>query len=226
MEIQTTESTPESDSNQDIEVELNLDEGNQEQEVTEANEEKPVEPDYKEKFSASAKEAQRLIGENKDLQVKFKEQEARLKALEEEKNALDSTLKEERPEEYDAMKTKSELANIKKDLVLQKENNALNDVISEIPEAKAHKEALRKLGRAHPNLSYKDLWDTTVKPLMEAGAELYNTKQTNKRITQPEKGNDSKTVGSGDFNLNSFNKLSLAERKAKLDKMNIGEISL
>ena len=233
MSDQTPESTPENESNLDeANIEINLDDGSeqddstQEQEGAEGSEETPDEPNYEEKFKASSKEAQRLVGENKDLKKINDENMAKLKELEAEKVKLEATLKDENPEKYDAVKTKDELNSIKKDLVEQKEMNEINDFVIEVPEAKDHRSTLRKLGRSYPNQSYQEIWDSVVKPLMDAGAKLSGTSKTQKKESQPETGKGSKDQSPDDFNLEAFNKLPLAKRKAYFKKMKIGDLRL
>jgi len=215
-EIQTPEETSE------INVEMNI-EGT-EPEGTEANEETPPakepEVDYKEKFTASAKEAQRLAQEQKDLQAKVEADRTRLERLEAEKADLENRFKEEKPEEYDVMQTKRELETIKRDLVVQKEETALNAFLAENSEApKEQKEVLRKLGRANPNLSYGQIWSDIVKPIMEAGAAQYGSKQAEKKTTQPETGKGSTASPDEDLDLQALNKLPLSERKKRLEKI-------
>lgn len=213
-DIQTPEVTPE------INVEMNIE--GMEPEGTEANEETPkAEPevDYKEKFSASSKEAQRLAQEQKDLQAQLQADRIRLKELEAEKMELETKFKTEKPEEYDALSTKRELEAIKKDLIAQKEEAALNTFLAETPEApKEQKEVLKKLGRANPNLSYSQIWSDMIKPLMEAGAAQYGSKQAQKKTTQPETGKGSTASPDDNLDLKAFNKLPLSERREKLKK--------
>ena len=147
--------------------------------------EQPKQPeiDYKEKFSASTRENQRILAEQKALQSALKEREARLEAIEKENAEYEAFLKGERPEMYETVQVKKELNELKKDIILQKEKLAIDEFISNNPDAKLHKEALKTLGRANPDKSYDEIYSSYIKPIYEAGIKDYEVKvQTKKQI--------------------------------------------
>jgi len=183
---------------------------------TEAVDSAPTEPaiDYKEKFSASTTENQRIMAENKTIQDNLRAKEAAIDNLEREKQEIESRLKEENPEAYDALKVNKELNSLKKDVILQKEELAINSFIADRPEAKAHKDALRMFGRANPDVPLSELYDRHIKPTYEAGMRDYETKQKLNKQVQPESGRSlEEQPGAVD---DDFNSKPLEERKRLL----------
>lgn len=227
----TPEETQEpSDGMPEVEVKLNVDgvseSVNLEPEGKEVKEVTPKEAiDYKERYAESTREAQRIMAENKTLQASVEETNTRLSKLETEKDELESTLKTEDPEKYDSLAVKRELSSIRKDLVTTKEENSLNDFLMENPTAKEQKSALRSLGRANPNQSYSDLWDTVVKPLQEAGVAAYQAKQGEKKESQTETGKGSQDESSGNLELQRFNKLPTEQKQKVIEKLMAGDKS-
>jgi len=104
--------------------------------------------------------------------------------------------------------------------VLTKEESQLAKFVDSNPEAKAHKEALKALGRANPNKSYDDLYGEYIKPAYEAGKQAVEGKL--KKATQPETGKSSEpSPDTGGFEEKEFNKLSVEERRRRLINMGL-----
>lgn len=178
--------------------------------------EKP-EVDYKEKFGASTKEAQRLATENKLLQGEAEKSQGRYSTLEAEKADMEKRFAEEDPEKYDSIRTKKEISDLKQKMLLQEEKGAVDDYLESNPKAAAHKDSLKRLGRAFPGKSYEDLWNENFKPFVGEGDESVEEKQAKKK-SQPEKGDGTMSEMAGGKTLADFNKLSLEKRKAILAK--------
>ena len=171
--------------------------------------------DYKVKFSESSAEAQRLLDEKKRLQAEKEEKERELRERTEELERLreeNEALASGNPEAYDTVKLKKSLEEIKKQVLIEREERELQDYIRRNPQAEAHKEALRKLGR-HSKLSYDKIWAENFKPVYDRMAEKKGAVQSEKG-----KGNMSQEPSS-EIDLEEFNKLPLAKRKAYLKKM-------
>ena len=173
--------------------------------------------DYKAKFSASTSEAQRLATENKVLQGEAEKAQGRYSTLETEKSDMEKRFAEENPEKYDAIKTKKDLSELREKMLLQEEKGAVDDYLESNPKAVAHKESLKRLGRAFPDKSYEDLWNDNFKPFVGEGKESTEEKEAQEK-SQPEKGDGTMSEMTKGKTLTDFNKLSLEKRKAILMK--------
>lgn len=180
---------------------------------------KEPEVDYKVKFSESAREAQRLYEETKTLKQEKAEALQRAEAERKEREELLARLKDENPEAFDALSIKKNLSELQREVLTQKEEREVNDYLSKNPQAVAHKEALKRLGRAEPKKSYDELWSENFAPVMESGRKLAEQEYKSTRAKQPEtgKGSISKDPASA-FDVDEFNKLTLAQRKEILKK--------
>jgi len=183
----------------------------------------PKEPevDYRIKFSESTKENQRIMAENKATQERLARIEAHASTLEEEKAELERQLRSEKPDSFEAIQVKKELNELKRDIILQKERDAINDYVDSNPEAARHKEALKSLGRANPTLSYSEIYDRMIKPVYEAGMKDYEEKQKIKKQIQPETGRGSVEKGPDEEKEENFSNLSLEERRRKFKAMGL-----
>lgn len=176
------------------------------------------EVDYKQKFGASTAEAQRLATENKVLQGEAEKAQGRYSTLETEKADMEKRFAEENPEKYDAIRTKKDYNELREKVLLQEEKGAVDDYLESNPKAAAHKESLKRLGRAFPDKSYEDLWNENFKPFVgedEGSAEEIKKAQ---KKSQPEKGDSTMSGMAGNKSLEDFRKLPLAKRKAILLK--------
>ena len=178
------------------------------------------EVDYKEKFGASTKEAQRLATENKLLQGEAEKAQGRYSTLETAMADMEKKFAAEDPEKYDAIKTKKDLGELKEKLLLQEERGAVDDYLESNPKAAAQKEALKRLGRAFPDKTYEDLWNENFKPYVpEEGDDGSATETKAKKKSQPEKGDGTMSeMTSTGMTLDEFRKLPLNKRKAILLK--------
>jgi len=174
--------------------------------------------DYKTKFSASTREAQRLAAELKLAEARIAEKEAAASVLAKEKEEMERRFADQNPEAYDQIKTSKEMATIKEKLLLQEERIALEDFTKGNPEAVEHKDALKKLGRAFPGKTYEDIWNETFAPFYEK-QEVKAAEDKEKSM--PETGAGSVSEVSEDLTLAEINKLPLAKRKAYFKKAGI-----
>ena len=110
------------------------------------------------------------------------------------------------------------IGELKQKMLLQEEKGAVDDYLESNPKAAAHKESLKRLGRAFPDKSYEDLWNDNFKPFVVEGNESVEEKQAQKK-SQPEKGDGTMSeMTSTGMTLSELRKLPLAKRKAILMK--------
>lgn len=209
----------EGDANVIINEDNEASEENQEQseEGTAGETKETPEIDYKQKFADSTREAQRLSTENKILQGEVEKGQGRYSTLETEKADMEKKFADDSPEVYDSIKTKKELGELREKILLQEEKGAVGDYIESNPKAAAHKESLKRLGRAFPNKTYEDLWNENFKPFVDdtvGSAEEIKAKKK----SQPEKGDSTISEMVGGMTSADFRKLPLAKRKAALMK--------
>ena len=122
------------------------------------------------------------------------------------------------PEKYDAIRTKKELGELREKMLLQEEKGAVDDYLESNPKAVAHKESLKRLGRAFPGRSYEDLWTENFKPFV--GEDTGSAEEIKaKKKSQPEKGDGTMSEMAGGMTLADLRKLPLEKRKAILMKM-------
>lgn len=172
--------------------------------------------DYRAKFAASTTEAQRLVEANKLLEAQVAEEKATAARLAKEKEEMERRFADQNPEVYDQIKTTKEMAEIKEKLLLQEERTAIEEFTKTIPEAEAHKDALKKLGRAFPDKSYLDIWNETFKPFYDKTAAAV---EEDKKKSMPESGAGSiSEVATEELSLAEVNKMPLAKRKAYFKK--------
>jgi len=185
------------------------------------------EVDYKEKFSASTRENQRIRDEHQKLQETLDQERVNSKELETSVKEYEKQLADENPEALDMLILKKKVEKLSQDTALQRENAMMNDYLKSNPDADEQKEALKALGRTFPDRTYGDLYDVYFAPLVKKGEEAYQSKLSKKKDFQAEtgKGNISNSF-SDEIDLKDFSKLSLAKRKAILKRKNIGEIQL
>lgn len=190
---------------------------------TEENSTPKAEPevDYKRKFAESTKEVQRILAERKAEQSALREKEARLEQIVKEKAELEALVQTENPAGYESHKMANELNELKKTVLLQKEKDAINEFVADNPDAKAHKDALKTLGRANPDKSYDEIYNQFIKPIYEAGKSEAEAKKLIKKQTQPESGSGSAEKTPVATDDNDFNNLSLDERKRRLKAMGL-----
>lgn len=175
--------------------------------------------DYKVKFSESSREAQRLLDEVKRLTAEneqFKDSRVQLETdLEDAKEVLKQT----NPEAYNFKTLEKSVKDIEKNLALSKENESLNQYLTQNPGADAIKESLRVLGRQFPTLSYDELWKQHYEPVVTKTTTDVQAKKALKKASSPETGKGSPTSDlAGDVDDKDFNKKTLNERKAILKK--------
>lgn len=173
--------------------------------------------DYKEKFSQSTTENQRILEENKALQEKLDEEKKDKAKLEEEHNKHFNNLQEEDPEEYRISQMEKSVKETQRTLLEQKEESDLNSFINDKPEAKSIKEALRKLGRTEPNRSYDELYTEN----FEKPFEKFQKEKEGKKKVQPETGKGSISKDPVAELGEGFDKLSLDKRKDQFKKMGL-----
>lgn len=176
--------------------------------------------DYRQRYIESSKGAEQIALKAKELQTALEVERQTREAQEQRARELEEALMSQNPEGFDAYQVKKELSELKKDLVLQKEETSIARFVDSNPEAKAHKEALRALGRANPSKSYDELYNDYLKPAYEAGARDYEIKVKEKRTSQPETGKSAEpSPRTTSFDEQEFNKLSTEERRRRLIQM-------
>jgi len=175
------------------------------------------EVDYKQKFAASTTEAQRLATENKLLVGEAEKAQGRYSTLETAMAEMEKKFASEDPEKYDAITTKKSLSELTQKMLLQEEKGAVDDYTKSNPNAVAHKEALKRLGRAFPDKTYEELWIENFKPYVLDEDMSTKEKEANKK-SQPEKGDNAMSDMTKGMSLEDFRKLPLNKRKAILMK--------
>lgn len=175
---------------------------------------------WKSRYNESSRGAEMIARKEKELQSVLEEERQTRLAYEQKARELEEVLQGNNPESYDAYQIKRELAELKKEVVLTKEESQISKFVDSNPEAKAHKEALRALGRANPNASYEQLYKDYIQPAYDAGRQSVESKI--KKISQPESGKSVEPAPStGELDVKEFNQLPLAERRRRLLQMGI-----
>lgn len=181
---------------------------------------KVEEVDYKQKFSESTTENQRIMEETRLKEEKISLLEGQLgkvKALEEKGYSLDDIAyyvgNTQTQGGLEDAKLKREVADLKKTQNLQKEEFKLSNFLTGNKEAEPFRETLKALGRNNPSSSFKDLWEKHLMPAISSGRDAASKKLGIKKRTQVESGK-----GSGEetqeLSLAQFKKLS-SDKQAK-----------
>ena len=177
------------------------------------------EPDYRGKFSESSKENQRILADNKRIaeeNATLRESNAKLQTLSEE---LRLVAGEANPDGTKILDLEKSIRELQTNIALSKEATDVNAFIGENPEAAKVSDSLRKLYRLNPTKSLSEIWAENFAPLVQATKEGAAAKKATQTKTQPEKTGGSV---SGDPSASAlpadFNKWSIAERKAYLQK--------
>lgn len=188
---------------------------------------RPTEPkeDYAEKFRASSRESLRLLDENRKLMEREAAISAKLSAIETEKRELEELAKGNNPEGYDSLKLRRHIEGLNSEMAQMKERLELDGFVGSVPEAGAYRDTLRDLGRAYPGKSYRDIWETSLKPVAEASAAA-KAEKAERRTAAPDMGNGSPTGEPSaeticGMSLEKFNKLPLERRKELFRRNNI-----
>jgi predicted RNase H-like nuclease (RuvC/YqgF family) len=176
---------------------------------------------WKERYNASSRGAEDISRREKEARQALMEKESAINAVAREKAELERRLQDEQPESYERYKIEQELESLKKDVVLQKEARAIDEFISQRPEASGQREALKAYGRTNPNKSYGELYDSFIKPIYEAGVKEAEAKIQVKKQSQPETGRGSVEKAPSDSDIEDFNSLSLDERRRKFKQMGL-----
>lgn len=181
---------------------------------------KVEEVDYKQKFSESTTENQRIMEETRLKEEKISLLEGQLgkvKALEEKGYSLDDIAyyvgNTQTQGGLEDAKLKREVADLKKTQNLQKEEFKLSNFLTGNKEAEPFRETLKALGRNNPSSSFKDLWEKHLMPAISSGRDAASKKLGIKKRTQVESGK-----GSGEetqeLSMAQFKKLS-SDKQAK-----------
>lgn len=182
--------------------------------------------DWKQRYSESTKEFQKLNAKLKEYEGLTAQERNKAEKLQEERDSLMKRLKDEQPETYDAITLKSALDSNSRELAELKEKVQLDDFISDEPLAKPYREALKAHARAFPKKSMQDIWNDSFKDIAEAKKEIAETKTARKKESQPDKGKGTSTAEPGKETIagmpvEDFNKLSVEKRRELLIKANI-----
>ena len=205
-EIQT--SVPEGETDEETPT------GEPEGEGTEGKESTPEEEDYKKKFSESTRENQRILEENRVLKVESEKTKARLDELEKQEQERVKLLEEENPDAAKIYKLEKSIDDLKKSILLDKEEKEVLIFIGSEPRAEAAKEGLKRLMRVNPTKSPKELWEENFLPAIDA----FVKSKAGKKAGQPETGKGSMS-GEPIAELGEeFNKLPLEKRRAYFKK--------
>jgi len=179
--------------------------------------------DYKQKFSESSAEAQRLLEESKSKDLTISELKEKLARVSELENVSNSSIDDflyyykQNPQADNSnltdAKIRREVEELKKAHQVQLEESKLGEFIFSKKEALPFKETLRALGKSNPNLSYKELWERHLVPAINVGRNAASKKLDTKKKSQVESGK-----GSGEetqeLSIAQFKKLSV-EKQAK-----------
>ena len=195
----------------------------QETEGTEDGEGKPPkeqEPDYKLKFSESSREAQRLYEETKTFKSQLIEKETALVEKEAELARIYETLNSDNPEAGKVVKLEKTVDELKKFVLMTKESQAIDEFVKSNSVAEAHRETLKRLGRALPDKSYKEIWEDTLSFAYTKGKNDSAEEQKRLKAEAPERGKggiSSEPIAS----IEQLNKLPLEKRKEYFKKMGL-----
>src|SRR3990167_1621581 len=143
--------------------------------------------DYKQKFSMSSQENQRILAENKKLQLDMASQRAEADKLKVETKRYADLLLNENSEAMDMAQTRQAVAQLQKDIALEREARKLDDFVREHPEAQSHREALKRFGRVYPEAEYDQVWNENFAPLIAKGEETSTEQIRKARKSSPEK---------------------------------------
>ena len=142
--------------------------GEPEGEETEGGEPAPEEEDYKKKFSESTRENQRLLEENRFLKADTEKTKSRIDELERQEQERVKLLEEENPDAAKIYKLEKSIDDLKKSVLLDKEEKEVLIFIGSEPRADAAKEGLKRLMRVNPTKSPKELWEENFLPAIDA----------------------------------------------------------
>lgn len=174
--------------------------------------------DYKKKFSESSREAQRLFEENKVLKAESEQTNVRLAELEQIEEEKQRLLEEENPDAAKIHKLEKSIDEVKKSILLEKEDKDVSSFISSESRAVASKEALKRLMRVNPFKSPKELWEENFLPAIETAVKS----KAGKGAGQPETGKGSMSGEPiAELELEEFNKLPLEKRKAYFKRIGL-----
>ena len=205
-EIQT--SNPEGETDEETPT------GELEGEGTEGGEPASEEEDYKKKFSESTRENQRILEENKVLKVESEKTKVRLDELEKQEWERVKLLEEENPDAAKIYKLEKSIDDLKKSILLDKEEKEVLAFIGSEPRAEAAKEGLKRLMRVNPTKSPKELWEENFLPAIDA----FVKSKAGKKAGKPETGKGSMSGEPITELGEEFNKLPLEKRRAYFKK--------
>lgn len=178
--------------------------------------------DYREKFANSAREAQRLLDENRTRLSELAQAKAQNAEMERKMRELEDLARGNNPEGYDSMQLRSHIERLGTDLAQMKERQELEEFVRQHPEADKYRDTLRDLGRAYTGKSYRDIWDTSLKSVAEA-ERLAGEAKDDRRKSAPESGRGRTGEPSkgtiGGYTLDKFNSLPVDKRREILKKL-------
>ena len=182
--------------------------------------EPPKEPevDYKKKFSESAKEAQRLAKEAKELREKVSPWED-LEKQGYKPEDIEAVIKGDGAN-LDLIKMRRETESVKREQVKFRNEFELNQFITKNPEIEPLKETLRALHQAFPEKGYKDLYEEHLDTVINFGQQRVYSKLEQKKSSQVESGK-----GSGEKKVSlspdDFKKLSVDKQQDYLKEQGL-----
>ena len=188
--------------------------GEPEEKGTEGGEPASEEEDYKKKFSESTREAQRLLEENKVLKADTEKTKSRIDELEKQEQERVKLLEEENPDAAKIYKLEKSIDDLKKSILLGKEERDVLDFIGSEPRADVAKEGLKRLMRVNPAKSPKELWEENFLPVIEA----FGKSKAGRKAGQPETGKGSMSGEPITELGEEFNRLPLEKRRAYFKK--------
>lgn len=189
---------------------------------------------YRTKFGESTKGAQDLLTKLQQAEGLTTTEREKVGDLEKKVQELTDLAAGKNPEGLKASEIQSKLDKTTRDLVLAKEQIALDSFERTTPLATGPmRESLKALARANPDTPLQQLWDNHLKAGAEAAAKAAQSKKDAQKNGQGEKGKGTSTrepaggntvrgnKGDTGLTLAEFNKLPVAERRALMEKYDI-----
>ncbi len=182
---------------------------------------------YKKRFAGSTKEFEEFYKPKfKELEGLTAQEKARAEELQKTNEELLAKLKDEKPDTYDNVTLQKTLEKNSRELAEMKEKALLDDFISDTPEAKAYREALKSHARAFPTKPIADIWNESFKEIATAKKENAAKETTRQKESQPDKGDGGTTTDPSEakiagYTQKEFDALPVSKRREILVKNGI-----
>lgn len=181
------------------------------------------------KFAASTKGAQELLDKIKAANDEGNQSKATIAQFEKDIAELRKVAEGKNPEGAELHDLQTNLSKATNELAIFKENASLDAFEKKEPLSAQKRDALKNLARANPKEDLQKLWDENLKAGVEASVAKAKAEEESRKKTGNEKGKGTSTKEGGaetvkslsgkdtGLTLEDFNKLSVEERKKKLE---------